>query len=283
MQTNNNPNHIKMNNDTAFDQFIREKACMARPRIGIGIIHPDENIIDSLHQAKKFCDVVVFGHRIQDMECNTAGSPEKSLIMALKAGEIDAVVRGQASATVLRSLIVEKLNYKPEDIRDLAMVKDNFGHVFVLSPVAHTQGWTVSQKIELINDAVELLTLVKLPVKVGITSGARPEELRKDMPMLYQTYDDAEEIVSTTGGKMNVKHYYVDIQKAICDQCTLLIAVNGMVGNHVLRALTFLGGIKIYGGIIAGIKELVVESFRNAPGFYEYLEFTSALANLRTC
>jgi predicted methyltransferase MtxX (methanogen marker protein 4) len=273
-----------MTTDTAFDTFIHEQAKAGRKRIGIGILHPDEAIVDSLLRAQEFCDLVVIGQDVKGITSLPTLTPEEVLIAKLQSGEIDVIVRGQANATILRAQLVERFHYPPDKIKDLGVVKDNLGRVFIACGISHGQGWTVDQKIELIREAVDLLRVLNLPVKIGVTSGARPDEVGPIsylVPYIAETYADADKIVGLLGTEMTIKHYYIDIEKAIADQCTILVFANGMVGNHVLRSLVFLGQIKIYGGIISGIDQLVVESFRNSSGFFEYLEFTNALANLR--
>ncbi|MFH1159865.1 MAG: hypothetical protein V1733_02835 [bacterium] len=269
-----------MNTETAFDRFIHEKAASGKHRIGIGIINPDEAILNSLCRAQEFCEVIAFGQEVNPIKSIPTETPEESMVAALKSGDIDAIVRGQASATALRTMIVDHFHYRPEEIKDLALVKDNLGRIFIPCAISNAQGWTIDQKIELIREAIELLRLLNLPLKVGVTSGARPEAMGKNQ-QIDQTHMDAETIVSMLRKDFPIKHYYVEIEKAIADQCTILVFANGMVGNHVLRSLVFLGQVKIYGGIISGIDQLVIESFRNASGFYDYLEFANALANLK--
>ena len=269
-----------MTSDGAFDAFVRDQAAAGRRRIGIGILRPEEAIVESLTRAQTRCEVVAFGQAVAGVRSVTTGTPEEALVAALAAGELDAVVRGQADALALRQCLMERFAYGPADIKDLGVVKDNLGRVFIPCPISHTQGWTVEQKLALIAEAVKLARLLHLPVKVGVISGARPGEVGSS-PYLAETFADAERIVALLGDGLLIRHYHIDIEKAVADQCTILVMVNGMVGNHVLRSLVFLGQIRIYGGIIGGIAPLVVESFRNSLGFFEYIEFANALANLR--
>jgi predicted methyltransferase MtxX (methanogen marker protein 4) len=269
-----------MTDDTAFDGFIRDQAAAGRRRIGIGILRPDAAVVASLTQAQTLCELITFGQEVAGIPCVPTATPEDALVVALEAGDLDAVVRGQANATILRQRLVERLGCRFEDIKDLAVIKDNLGRVFILCPVAHAQGWTVDQKVALIIEAVKLARLLRLPVKVGVTSGARPEEVGP-IPYLAESFAEAEEIVARLGADLPIRHYYVDVDQAIADRCSILVMANGMVGNQVLRALVFLGQVRIYGGIVGGIAPLVEESFRNSAGFFGYLEFANALANLR--
>ncbi|MBN1198551.1 MAG: hypothetical protein JXA23_04295 [Bacteroidales bacterium] len=268
-----------MKTETAFDRFIHEKAASRRNRIGIGILHPDESIVNSLIAAQDFCDVLAFGEELGQVPSIPSGTPERSLVESLASGDIDAIVRGQGNSTVLRTEFTKRFSYPPETIKDLGILKDNLDRIFIPIAISNGQGWTVDQKIELIRHAIRWIGLLHLPVKVGVTSGARPDECGP-IPYLAETYADAEKIVSLLSPEMPIKHYYVDIEKAMADACTILVFANGMVGNHVLRSLVFLGKVKIYGGIISGIDQLVIESFKSSSGFYEYLEFANALANL---
>ncbi|MBN1198256.1 MAG: hypothetical protein JXA23_02810 [Bacteroidales bacterium] len=268
-----------MKTETEFDRFIREKAISGRNRIGIGILDPDEAIVQSLQKAHDFCDVIPFGVKVTDMEGVITESPEESLAAAIATGEVDAIVRGQAVATTMREELCKQFGYTMDSIRDIAVVKDNLNRIFIPCGIAHSQGWSVEQKIELIRLAVPFAQRLGLPVKIGVTSGARPEDMAP-IPYIIENYNDANRLVALLQDEFPIKHYNIDIDKAVADGCSILVFANGMVGNHVLRSLVFLGQIRIYGGINAGIDPLVVESFRSSSGFYEYLEFANALANL---
>lgn len=269
-----------MYTDTSFDQFIRETAALRRNRIGIGIIHPDDAIVQSLQNALAFCDVIPFGVKVTGLGGFITGSPEKSLAAAIAAGEVDAIVRGQAVATTMREELCHQFGYTMDSIRDLGVVKDNLNRIFIPCGIAHGQGWSVEQKAELIRLAVPFAKKLGLPVKIGVTSGARPEDMAP-IPYIVENYNDANRLVALLQDEFSIKHYFIDIDKAIADGCSILVFANGMVGNHVLRSLVFLGQIRIYGGIVAGIDTLVVESFRSSAGFTDYLEFANTLVNLK--
>lgn len=268
-----------MYTETPFDQFIRESAALKRNRIGIGILHPDETILQSLQMAQAFCDVIPFGVEVPGVTGTLTDKPESSMCTAMASGEIDAIVRGQAVAITLREELCRKFGYTMNEFRDLGVVKDNLNRIFIPCGISHGQGWTVDQKAALIRLAVPFAHKLGFPVKIGVTSGARPENLGP-IPYIIENYNDANRLVALLQDEFPIRHYNIDIDKAIADGCSILVFANGMVGNHVLRSLVFLGQVKIYGGIVAGIDQLVVESFRSSSGFTEYLEFTNALANL---
>jgi predicted methyltransferase MtxX (methanogen marker protein 4) len=265
--------------ETSFDRFVHGAAASTRRRIGIGILRPDETVLDSLRRAQVFCDVVVFGAAAGQVGSVPAEHPEEAMAQALADGAVDALVRGQADAITLRGSLAAHLNCDPGQIRDLALLRDSMGRTLALCPVSHRQGWTVAEKEVLVRDAVALLGRLRLPIKVGVTSGSRPDALGLN-PTLDRTFQDAETLVAMLREEIPIAHYFIDLDKAADDGCTILVTVNGMVGNQILRALGFLGGVKVYGGIIAGIDRIIVESFRSSTGFSDYLEFAAALANL---
>jgi predicted methyltransferase MtxX (methanogen marker protein 4) len=268
-----------MKGETSFDGFIHATAASSRRRIGIGILRPDDAVQDSLRRAQAICDVVAFGAVSGLVGSVPAEHPEEAMATALADGSVDALVRGQADAITLRGSLAAHLNCDPGQIRDLALLRDRMDRTLALCPVSHRQGWTVDEKEVLVRDAAALLQRLRLPVKVGVTSGARPGSLGLD-PALDRTFSDAEALVGRLRKEMPIAHYFIDLDKAADDGCTVLVTVNGMVGNGILRALAFLGGVKVYGGIMAGIDRIIVESFRSSAGFSDYLEFAAALANL---
>jgi predicted methyltransferase MtxX (methanogen marker protein 4) len=134
--------------------------------------------------------------------------------------------------------------------------------------------------MKLIDESIKILKILDIPIKIGVLAGVRPGSLGK-IPFLDETYKDAEEIVAHFKNGYDIKNYNIEFEKALADQCSIITEVNGMVGNQVLRSLVFAGGLKIYGVPVCGIRETVIDTFRNSDDFTLYILFCAALISLK--
>ena len=241
-----------------------------RYRIGIGINNTDTEVLEFLSSISSVTDLVIFGTDIEGFESVISENPENEMVNYLKDNKIDGIVRGQLDAVKLRGAMSLIFGYSKEDFSDIALVEDIHKRFFILCPISNQQGWNTEHKIKLINGSIKMLETLDIPVKIGVLTGVRPKSLGK-ISFLDETHRNAEEIIAHFKGNYDIKNYNIEFEKAIDDQCSIITEINGMVGNQVLRSLVFAGGLKIYGAPVYGIKEIVVDTFRNSNDFTLYV------------
>ena len=62
---------------------------------------------------------------------------------------------------------------------------------------------------------------------------------------------------------VEVKNYFILIEKAINDKCNIIIAPNGRVGNIIFRSLVLLNSWPSYGAITFGIDRTYIDTSRD--------------------
>ena len=60
-----------------------------------------------------------------------------------------------------------------------------------------------------------------------------------------------------------VKNYFILIEKAMNDNCNVIIAPNGRVGNIIFRTLVLLSSWPSYGAVTFGIDRIYIDTSRD--------------------
>ena len=96
--------------------------------------------------------------------------------------------------------------------------------------------------------------------------------------------DDAKKLTQLIENKTNIKieNSCVLIDQAIKNDCNILIAPNGIVGNTIFRTLVLLNSWPSYGAITFGIDGIYIDTSRdrNTDGYLRSLELAYKLAKL---
>jgi putative methanogen marker protein 4 len=191
--------------------------------------------------------------------------------------EADAFVRGSLGA----SIVMAEIKHKYENIYRAALLEID-GNKFFLAPVGIDEGDLLSQKIQIIKLATELLPKMGMVPKIAVLSGGRAEDVGRSSK-IDESIAQGEILSRITRNKYIVKHYYILIENAIADHANFILAPDGISGNLIFRSLIFLGSGKSHGALTLGIKEILVDTSRsqNVEGYIRALKFAKYLADLR--
>ena len=191
--------------------------------------------------------------------------------------EADAFVRGSLGA----SIVMAEIKHKYENIYRAALLEVD-GNKFFLAPVGIDEGDLLSQKIQIIKLATELLPKMGMVPKIAVLSGGRAEDVGRSSK-IDESIAQGEILSRITRNKYIVKHYYILIENAIADHANFILAPDGISGNLIFRSLIFLGSGKSHGALTLGIKEILVDTSRsqNVEGYIRALKFAKSLADLR--
>ena len=191
--------------------------------------------------------------------------------------EADAFVRGSLGA----SIVMAEIKHKYENIYRAALLEVD-GNKFFLAPVGIDEGDLLSQKIQIIKLATELLPKMGMVPKIAVLSGGRAEDVGRSSK-IDESIAQGEILSRITRNKYIVKHYYILIENAIADHANFILAPDGISGNLIFRSLIFLGSGKSHGALTLGIKEILVDTSRsqNVEGYIRALKFAKYLADLR--
>jgi putative methanogen marker protein 4 len=246
-------------------------------RIGIGIADDAEKVIDSANRVKGnflticYCrpglvDKKSIGKSVQISEHE---SPERALIGDLMDGAIDAAVRGTLPAnTTLKAL---KTAAGVDHLERIALLETVRGKKFLLTPVGVDEGWTVPEKLELIQKGRIIARKFGLAEKVGILSGGRLGDVGRHSQVDISMAEA--ELVARLAG---ADHCEILIEDAV-ETCGLIIAPDGISGNLIFRTLVFLGGGHGHGAPVVNISRIFVDTSRASPNYANALLLAASL------
>jgi predicted methyltransferase MtxX (methanogen marker protein 4) len=144
--------------------------------------------------------------------------------------------------------------------------------MFLLAPVGVDEGWTVAEKVELVERGRELAARLGLPGEVAVLSGGRLGDVGRH-PAVDRTLADAELVARLTGAT----HREILIEEAI-GAGGMILAPDGISGNLIFRTLVHLGEGRGYGAPVVNIDRIFVDSSRASPDYGNALITASKLA-----
>ncbi|MDD1660622.1 MAG: methanogenesis marker protein Mmp4/MtxX [Methanomicrobiales archaeon] len=196
--------------------------------------------------------------------------PEERLVRALMSGEIDAAVRGTLPASTTLALLKRAAGV-PYLIR-IALLETGDGRRFLLAPVGVDEGWTVAEKVEMVERGRELAALVGLPPTVAVLSGGRAGDLGRH-EQVDRSLAEAEEVARIAGAT----HGEILIEDAV-GRFGMVLAPDGISGNLIFRTLVLLGGGHGHGAPVVNIGRTFVDTSRATPDYARAINLAASLA-----
>jgi len=197
--------------------------------------------------------------------------PEVDLIRDLMEGRIQGAVRGTLPANeTLREL---KRCTGVDHLERIALLETAGGTKFLLAPVGVDEGWTIEQKLALIEKGRAIAQRFGLTGGVGILSGGRRGDIGRHA-VVDRSIAEAEHLARLSGAH----HYEILIEEAV-GNCSLIIAPDGISGNLIFRTLIFLGGGIGHGAPVVNIDKVFVDTSRASPNYTKALLLAASLAD----
>jgi putative methanogen marker protein 4 len=185
--------------------------------------------------------------------------PAEALVRALMDGEIDAAVRGSLPAN--ETLTALRKATGVGHLLRIAILSTANGRMFLLAPVGVDEGWTVEEKVLLVEKGRDLAARLGLPGEVAVLSGGRLGDIGRH-PVVDRTIAEAELVARLTGAI----HREILIEDAI-GTAGMILAPDGISGNLVFRTLVHLGGGGAHGAPVVNIDKIFVDSSRASPDY----------------
>lgn len=270
--------------------LFEKTAVFKHATVAMGIRDPDSETIRCAVEAveKKYADVILVGNEteIKDAFRRFCGEkeiepslpfqiidteePENEIISLLVSGEVDAAIRGTAKASDSLSNLKKACNI--DKIHRIAILLTKDGNPYFFAPVGIDEGTTTEDKIEFICLGTHLLKRLGVSPHVGLISESN-EAGRKE----------ANEIVRiiTEEKRLRIVDYGLDLEEAF-ENSNYILAPNGITGNLIFRALTFLGGGDGLGAPILMDRHVFVDTSRSAGHYTKAIMVASALSKKKT-
>lgn len=203
---------------------------------------------------------------------------DSELVEAILDDEIDAVVRGSLAAS---GVIKEVKKHFPDISRATYVNGDD--HEFLLTPVGIDEGTTVEEKLKIAINCGEFLKKLKKEPKIAILADGRKGDYGRS-ERISKSIDESEELTRLIKEKtdFNVENYYILIEQALKEDCNVIIAPDGIIGNIIFRTLILVDSWPSCGAITFGINGIYIDTSRDqsVEGYLRSLKFAYSLAKL---
>lgn len=203
---------------------------------------------------------------------------DDELVKAILDDEIDAVVRGSLPAS---GVIKEVKKHFPDISR--ATYVNGDGHEFLLTPVGIDEGNTIEDKLKIAINCGEFLKRLEKEPKIAVLADGRKGDYGRS-EKISESIDESEELTRLIeeNTDFEVKNYYILIEQALNDNCNVIIAPDGIIGNIIFRTLILVNSWPSCGAITFGINGIYIDTSRDqtVEGYLRSLIFAYKLANL---
>jgi putative methanogen marker protein 4 len=242
--------------------------------IGIGASKDIDKVVTSIRKASTQAQFICYcGPETivpDDIEYVQSDVPERALVDDLVDGRIHGAVRGTLPANATLHALRRATGV--DHLMRIALLETARGQLFLLAPVGIDEGWTISEKLDLVAKGREIARKFGLPQGVAILSGGRLGDVGR-----HKQVDK-----SLASGELVAKlasawHAEILIEDAV-EESGLIIAPDGITGNLIFRTLTFLGAGKGHGAPVVNIDKIFVDTSRASPDYANALKLADALS-----
>ncbi|WP_405320446.1 methanogenesis marker protein Mmp4/MtxX [Methanobrevibacter thaueri] len=213
--------------------------------IGVG---ENENIIQACH---------IFKEKHPKTELKLIYKDE-DLVKAVLDDKIDGVVRGSLPA----SNIMKELKEHYPNLSRATYVNGN-DYEFLLSPVGIDEGVSVEDKFEIAMNCCDFLKKLGKTPKIAVLAEGREDDFGRGSEVSNSIKDAKKLTKMIEETSEDVTNYFILIEKAMKDNCNVIIAPNGRVGNIIFRTLILLNSWPSYGAVTFGIDKTYIDTSRD--------------------
>ncbi len=203
---------------------------------------------------------------------------DDELVSSILDEKIDAVVRGSLPAS---GVIKEVKKHFPEISR--ATFVHGEEHEFLLTPVGIDEGATVEEKLKIAINCGEFLKKISKEPKIAVLADGRKGDYGRS-EKISKSIDESETLTQLIkeNTDFEVKNYYILIEQALKDDCNVIIAPDGIIGNIIFRTLILVNSWPSCGAVTFGIDGIYIDTSRDqsVEGYLRSLKFAYKLANL---
>lgn len=233
--------------------------------IGVG---ENENIIQACH---------IFKEKHPKTNLKLIYS-DADLVKAVLDDKVDGVVRGSLPA----SNIMKELKGEYPNITRATYVNGD-KYEFLLTPVGIDEGESVEDKFQIVENCINFLKRLGKTPKIAILAEGREDDFGRG-DEVSNSITESRKLTKLIEEKTSeeVKNYYILVEKAINDNCNIIIAPNGRVGNIIFRTLVLLNSWPSYGAVTFGMDKIYIDTSRDQSieGYVRSLTLANSLDDI---
>ncbi len=267
-------------------QMFLEKARKKKRKIGIAIMRPVPETVESLKKAAEFADITVVGAKIDGFENVVEPDQDKaseSLIRLLREGSVEGIVRGQVKDSYTLDEFYRQFQREPlpSNRKVCPCILKKGEYSFIASTVSIYQGWTVEDKKYEVDRIVRYMEEdLGVTPKIGILSTLRPTSKHGKIKLLDELFEVNKEIAEYMRQRgYDVHEYYFEYETAVWNHSNLIVPAVGLVGNAWLKALMYLGDWKLIACPYLDLGVVYEDGSRNETDFFWHIVHAVALCN----
>lgn len=184
---------------------------------------------------------------------------DEDLVHAVLDNKIHGVVRGSLPA----SNIMKKLKEIYPNITRATYINGD-KYEFLLSPVGIDEGKSVEDKLSIVKNCISFYKKLGKTPKIAVLAEGRKDDFGRGEEV-SKSITDSDKLTRLIQENTNeeVKNYYILVEKAIKDNCNIIVAPNGRVGNIIFRTLVLLNSWPSYGAITFGMDKIYIDTSRD--------------------
>ena len=235
------------NKISTIERKFLKQAQIKKRRIAIGIVRPEQSIIDSLLLAKPYADLTIVGSKISGFNCIPTKDDDmasKEIVQLVKEKKVDGFARGQIKDSYTHKLFVEEIGGTEKKKACLVLIAKDDKWFMLTSPSAYNALDYKNKKYE-VEAAIKFMEEdLKIKPKIAVMSTMRLTGRRGEFELLDEVARRCQRLVNDLRKKRyEVIEYYNEYEKALWEgKCNLLVPSIGILGNAWGKSLFYLGG-----------------------------------------
>lgn len=272
--------------------LIHEMALKRRARVAIGCDLAEKTsrlLLNSLLFAtrERYIEPLLVSDRLpvgdedpegvvgEEIPAILSSSPWEDLVQLLKEGVVDSAVRGNLSS---RKTVQELRNAFGCKNLCRASLLELDGNLVMLAPVGIDEGETREDLLEVVTGCSRLALRLGIIFKVGVISGGRLEDKGRS-PRVDSMLEESNVLVRELGSRgIEAVNFGVEIERAVDEGFTLILAPDGIFGNLMFRSMVLIGKVQSYGACATALPKTFVDTSRSKTSYLLPLILASALS-----
>ncbi len=199
----------------------------------------------------------------------------RALVEMLQDGIVGAIVRGNLGFRTLAPELKQKFgsrNLQRITILDIASRK------VMLAPVGIDEGDEKRDLISLASGGKALAKKLGFPFRLAVISGGRLED-RGRSERVDKMLDRSGALArGLRQASIDAEDYGIELERAIEEGATMILAPDGVIGNIIFRSLALVGNIESFGAYASSLPKVYVDTSRAKGSYLLPIVLASALA-----